>query len=257
MTNTLKTGGRIFYGTAVAGIGWLHFIYAGFRPFILPLSAEATKNFNVLASITGSILTAVGIYIAMANKNKNIALYLGLFFLAFFLFGHLPNRLTNNPGMLGMWTDALKILAFSGGAFITAKAFGSYEQPNQLQKFATVGKYFFALLLVLFGIDHFLYIDFVKRLVPTWIPGTQLFWTYVGGLALIASGVAIFIGFKPRLTGTLLGVMMLLWLIVLHIPRAIVAPPTDNGNEWTSVFQALAFSGMAFMYAVTGKNKSG
>lgn len=249
MTNTLKTGGRIFYGIGVAGIGLLHFIYDGFRPFILPIPAEETRNLTILVFITGAILVAAGLYIAFANKNKNIALYLGLFFLAFFLFGHLPNRLTNHPEMLGVWTDALKILAFSGGAFITARAFSSYDQPNQLQKFAIVGKYFFALLLVLFGIDHFLYVDFVKALVPTWIPGTQLFWTYVGGIALIGSGLAMFIGFKPRLMGVLLGVMMLLWLIVLHIPRAIVAPPTDNGNEWTSVFQALAFSGMAFMSA--------
>lgn len=158
--------------------------------------------------------------------------------------------------MLGVWTDALKILAFSGGAFITAMTFGGSAKPNQLERFAVIGKYFFALLLVLFGIDHFLYTDFVKPLVPSWIPGTQLFWTYVGGVALIASGVAIFIGFKPRLIGILLGVMLLLWLIVLHIPRAIIAPATDNGNEWTSVLQALAFSGTAFMYAVSGKRKS-
>lgn len=147
-----------------------------------------------------------------------------------------------------MWTDALKILCLSGGAFITAIAFS--EKANALEKFARSGKYFFALLLVIFGIDHFVYTDFVKPLVPRWIPG-ELFWTYVGGTALFASGVAIFINFKPTLVGILLGSMLFIWLIILHIPRAAVAPPSDNGNELTSVFQALAFSGMAFMYAST------
>jgi len=116
-----------------------------------------------------------------------------------------------------------------------------------IETIARYGKYFFALLLVIFGIDHFLYIDFVKILVPTWIPGA-LFWSYFAGVALIASGLAIFINFKPRVTSLLLATMLFLWLLVLHIPRTITAPATDNGNEWTSVFQCLAFCGMAILY---------
>jgi hypothetical protein len=41
--------------------------------------------------------------------------------------------------------------------------------------------------------------------------------------------------------------MLFLWVILLHIPRAIADPHSGNGNEWTSVFQALAFSGIAFI----------
>ena len=103
-------------------------------------------------------------------------------------------------------------------------------------------------MLIIFGIDHFLYTSFVKTIVPAWI-GAQLFWTYFAGVALILSGLAILINFKPRTVGLLLGTMLFIWLIVLHIPRAIAAPVTDNGNEWTSVFQCLAFSGMALLIA--------
>ena len=250
----LKLTGKIFYGIGVAGIGLLHFIYPGFRPFMLPIPAEATKDLSILVYLTGAILIAAGLYIAFFQKVKSVALYLGLLFLSFFLFGHLPNRLTNHPEILGMWIDALKILSFSGGAFIVATAFIDNKQGS-LEKFAQIGKYFFALLLVLFGLTHFIYLDFVKPLVPRWIPGGELPWTYIGGIALIGSGVAIFVNFKPKLIGILLGTMLFIWLMILHIPRAIAAPPTDNGNELTSVFQALAFSGMAFLYAVT-KNTS-
>jgi hypothetical protein len=41
--------------------------------------------------------------------------------------------------------------------------------------------------------------------------------------------------------------MIFLWVLMLHIPRAIADPYTNVGNEWASVFEALAFSGMAFM----------
>ncbi len=122
-----------------------------------------------------------------------------------------------------------------------------------IQKIAPFGKYFFALLLVVFGIDHFLYVDMVKTLVPTWIPG-DLFWTYLAAVALIGAGLAIFINFKPGMISLLLAAMLFIWLIVLHIPRALFAPATDNGNEWTSVFECLAFSGIAILYPYSKKS---
>ena len=109
-------------------------------------------------------------------------------------------------------------------------------------------------MLVIFGIDHFVYIGFVQTLVPAWIPG-HLFWSYFAGVALIGSGLAIFLNFKPRAISLLLASMLFIWLIILHIPRAIVAPVTDNGNEWTSVFQCLAFCGMAILYPYSNENQ--
>jgi hypothetical protein len=43
--------------------------------------------------------------------------------------------------------------------------------------------------------------------------------------------------------------MIFLWVLMLHIPRAIADPYTNVRNEWASVFEALAFSGIAFMLA--------
>jgi uncharacterized membrane protein len=167
----------------------------------------------------------------------------------FLILGHLPNRLANNPGSLGAWTDALKLFALAGGAFIISTVYPDKKINGMriIEKIGLYGKYFFGIMLIIFGIDHFLYTDFVKTLVPTWIPG-QLFWTYFAGIALIASGLAIFLNFKPRAISLLLATMLFVWLIVLHIPRAIVAPITDNGNEWTSVFECLAFSGISILY---------
>jgi len=246
----LKLIGKFFYGLGIAGIGSLQFIYPGFRPVLLPVPPEATQNLNFLVYLSGAVLVFAGLLIAFTQKVKTISLLLGLLLLLFFVAGHLPNRLANNPGILGAWTDALKILALSGGAFIVSKLYPDNKGNGfvrTLEKLAPYGKYFFATMLIIFGIDHFLYADFVKTIVPTWIPG-HLFWTYFAGAALIASGLAIVLNFKPRVIGLLLGTMLFIWLIILHIPRAMVAPITDNGNEWTSVFQCLAFSGMSILY---------
>ena len=246
----LKATGKFFYGVGIAGIGGLQFIYAGFRPVLLPIPAADTMHLNFLVYLAAGILVVAGLYIAIGQQVKNVALLLGLFFLLFFIFGHLPNRIKNNPGELGAWTDALKLLTLAGGAFVVATVYPAKKGKgliSVLEKIAPFGKYLFALMLVIFGIDHFLYADFVKFLVPNWIPG-PLFWTYVGGVALIGAGLAIFLNIQPRLISLLLATMLLIWLVILHIPRAIVAPATDNGNERTSVFQCLLFSGIALMY---------
>jgi hypothetical protein len=100
--------------------------------------------------------------------------------------------------------------------------------------------------MIVFGIDHFLYTDFVAGLVPVWMPG-HLFWTYVAGVALIGSGISLMLNIKLVTVSLLLGSMLFLWLVLLHIPRAIADPLSGKGNEVTSVFEALGFSGMAFM----------
>ena len=53
-----------------------------------------------------------------------------------------------------------------------------------------LGRIFFSIMLIVFGIDHFLYTEGVAKLVPGWIPG-PVFWTYFGAVALIGSGVCI------------------------------------------------------------------
>ena len=54
-----------------------------------------------------------------------------------------------------------------------------------------------------------------------------------------------------RLAATLSGVMIFLWVVVLHIPRAVAATDAARANETTAVFEALAFSGLGFVLAGT------
>ncbi len=243
----LTSLGKLFYGLGIAGIGVLQFMYPGFRPVILTIAPDVTQHLSVLVYATSAILVLAGLFIAFMDQVKMVALYFGIFLLLFVLAGHLPIRLTHNPGMLGAWTNALKLLGLAGGAFMIATIYPGKKTSGPFEKIALYGEYGFALMLIIFGIDHFVYAAFVQTLVPAWIPG-PLFWTYLTGIALAAAGLAIFLHFKPKTVGLSLGVMLLIWLVTLHIPRAIVAPATDDGNEWTSVFQCLAFSGMAFLY---------
>ena len=157
---------------------------------------------------------------------------------------------------MGGWTDAFKILALSGGSFVIAGSFPISKNglDGKLFKFIEmlipVGSIFFAIMLIVFGIDHFLYYQFVQTLVPAWIP-FPLFWTYFAAIALIGAGLSFVFTIKVKLVGILTATMLFIWFLILHIPRAIAMPEVANGNELTSVFEALAFSGVAFVIAFT------
>ncbi|MPZ18520.1 MAG: hypothetical protein GEV06_11485 [Luteitalea sp.] len=102
------------------------------------------------------------------------------------------------------------------------------------------------IFMIICGIEHFVLVEFVHTLVPAWIPG-PFFWTYFAGIALIAGGAGLLVEKTRRLAATLSGIMIFIWVIVLHIPRAVTS--AGDGNEWTAVVEALAMSGIAFVLA--------
>jgi hypothetical protein len=74
-----------------------------------------------------------------------------------------------------------------------------------------------------------------------------LFWVYFTGIGFIAAAIATLVKIGDRLASLMLGVMFLLWVLVLHAPRVAASP--HNGDEWSSLFVALALGGGAWMLA--------
>ena len=244
MTN-LKNYGRVFYGLGIAGIGILHFFFKGFRPVIMPVPAESVANISIIVYLIAIYILVSGILISIGKNVRNVSLVLGVIFFIFLLLGHLPVRLKiGSP-----WTDAIKIFALSGGAFVMASAFPA-AAPNRffdkLYKIAPAGKYFFAVMLLLFGYAHLVRAENISALVPKYIPW-PIFWTYVAGIALIGSAIAIFINFKLKWIGLLLGITLFLWLILLHLYYAIRFPHFQNGESIIASFECLAFCGIALV----------
>jgi uncharacterized membrane protein YphA (DoxX/SURF4 family) len=251
------TTARIFFGIGMMGIGIQHFIYSASRPVILPAWPQWIQT-PVLAYLTGAAIVAAGVLILLGRNTKTISLLLGSFLLFCLIFIQCPFTLfiqPNSSAHLGLWTDPLKELALSGGAFVMAGiSSDASKHPSLLiiEKLVPLGKFFFATTLLLFGIDHFLYTEFVASLVPAWVPD-HTFWAYLAGIALIGTGISIILKIKRRKIALLASAMLFLWLVLLHIPRAMADPYGAKGNEITSVFEALAFSGIALGIAVMKK----
>jgi uncharacterized membrane protein YphA (DoxX/SURF4 family) len=98
--------------------------------------------------------------------------------------------------------------------------------------------------MVIFGIQHYMYVDFVISLIPEWIAGRR-FWTYLTGTALLAAGAAIVLNRIARPAASLLGVMIFGFFLLVHIPLVLGRP--NEPDQITYLTQAFTFSGMAFL----------
>jgi uncharacterized membrane protein len=240
------------------GIGIQHFIFADFIPVMVPYWPSSIPGRPFWAYVLGSALIAAGAAIIFGIQARTVASLSGAVILALVVIEHVPAQLTAHPGNLGAWTNTFKALTMCGGAWVVA---GSLQEPTpnitqRLEIVMPIGRFFLPITVILFGIDHFLYTDFVASLVPSWIPG-HIFWTYFAGVALIAAGLGMILRIQARLASLMLGIMIFLWFVFLHIPRAIADPHSAKGNEWTSVFEALAFSGIAFILAASRRSPTG
>jgi uncharacterized membrane protein YphA (DoxX/SURF4 family) len=254
----IKTA-RISYGIMIIGLAVQQIFYVDFRTVILPPGFSSIPAHSFFVYLLSAILIAAGIAIVFNIQARVISLGLGGLFLLLIIFCQIPYEVFDDQYAkhLGTWTQALKELVFCGGAFIVAGSLPA-EHRNALikflEKFIQFGPAFVCITMISFGIDHFFYADGVSTLVPNWIPG-HLFWTYFAGVALIGSGITIILKIKLKLSAILLALMIFLWLIVLHIPRAIVDPYSLQGNEVSSVFEAFGFSGIAYLIACGYNNK--
>ena len=234
----LAKAGRWAFAICLIGLAGQQLYYSDLRPVFVPAWASPIPGHALLAWLFSIILIGAAATLLLDKGGRIAMLLLGGLLLALFLFSFVPFELLVDPnGMqIGAWNNALKELMFSGSAFVIAG------------RFVPVGRLFYSVMLVVFGIEHFLFAEGVKTLVPSWIPG-DLFWTYFAAVALIGAGVAIIFRIKVKVVARLLGVMVFIWVLILHIPRAVVAQASDMGNELSSVFESLGVSGIAFVIA--------
>jgi uncharacterized membrane protein YphA (DoxX/SURF4 family) len=101
--------------------------------------------------------------------------------------------------------------------------------------------------LLMFGLAHFLYLDFTASMVPAWLPGGQKFWAVLTGAAHLAAGVALLSGIKARLAANLLTVMFASFSVLVHLPL-LIANPHSHLN-WVMNAINLALTGAAWAIA--------
>ncbi|HYW69573.1 MAG TPA: hypothetical protein VE961_00975 [Pyrinomonadaceae bacterium] len=150
-------------------------------------------------------------------------------------FAHIPREV--------FWPYFAMIVAFICGGLAVRK---ETAQPGWPQKLLALGPFFFAVPLAGFAAEHFVFNAAMVPMIPSWIPGRPV-WLYLTGAALIAAAASIFLKRQVALSGTLLGIMILSFVVILHIPK-VVANPRDR-FAWAVAVRDFCFATAAFLLA--------
>jgi uncharacterized membrane protein len=238
--------GRILYALGMIGLGGQHFYNADFIPVILPSAPSWMYGQYFWTSLVGAGLIITGVAMAINKGARAAALLVGTALVAAIAFVDLPHQVATSLVPVAAWNNCFKALTLAGGAFVVAASVPVPGPQRWDRIFVSFGCAALGITVAVFGAEHFQYVAFVADLIPKWIPG-RVFWTYFCGAALIAGGVGMILRIKARLAAGLLGAMILAWVPLLHIPRALADPHSGNGNEWSSVFEAISFSGIGLI----------
>jgi hypothetical protein len=242
----LTTLGRTLYALAILGFGVQYALYGHLRRG-LPLCPTWLHPNHILAYILAAIFIAAGLALLTTWRTLTVSLILGLLLLgsAGLYLMHVNYVVYDGDGRtlffecLSLASTALILHGLSAGAS------GRYS--------LLPGRLFFAVAMIIFGIQHFLYVRFLATLVPHYLPGHHL-WILATGLALIAAGLSIATTIEDKYAAYGLFVLFFGWLILLHAPRILHA--LHNGDEWSSGFVVLAFSGTSLLLAASSTGVS-
>jgi uncharacterized membrane protein YphA (DoxX/SURF4 family) len=233
--NRVATLGRVLVGLGVLGSG-LQQLATGTFVRIAP-KVPAFLSHPALPRLLGVLLVAIGLAIVANRFLKFAAPALAAVLLVLFAAVQVPLALAD-PMKGFLWTNPWKVLAMIGGALLL------WPACNRLAP--RIAPFLLGGFLLICGVQHFIYAPFVTQLVPEYMPARS-FWTYFTGTALALGGIGVAVPRARRLAALCAGAMILAWVFMLHIPRALHVP-RDPG-ELSGAFEATLLSGIAFLVA--------
>lgn len=147
------------------------------------------------------------------------------------------------PPSSNVWICAAGVIVLIIG-FVAARR--ELQSAMRLDKLVAIGRVLFAAPLAAFGVEHLVLGRVIIGAVPVWMPG-RLFWVYFVGIALIAASFSLALGIRVRLTATLLAIMFLLFVLMIHVPKAVA-----QGHDriiWNVALRDLSFGAGALVLA--------
>jgi uncharacterized membrane protein len=141
------------------------------------------------------------------------------------------------------WMSFAGLIYLLAGVFVLRKEISAARGWDKL---ITLGSVFIAVSLAVFAPEHFRGPEFVRNMVPHWMPA-RVFWPYFVGCALLASATSLTLRKFVRLSSTLLGLMFFLFVCMIYIPHALAHP--NNRFAWAYALRDLSFAAGAWALA--------
>lgn len=115
-----------------------------------------------------------------------------------------------------------------------------------MNKISTVGRILFALPFAVFGINHFIMMDYYMGMLTSFIPKTG-FVMVLTGILMIAASISIITKKLVRLSTILLACLLFIFIITIHIPHLV--NHFDTSTTLIALLKDISLMGGSLMIA--------
>jgi len=112
-----------------------------------------------------------------------------------------------------------------------------------------------SIVLIVFGIEHFVHPRNMLIYVPAWIPG-GLTWVYVVGIACILVAISFMINRMVKVTAYLLALLLLCFVFGVHLPNYLsTADPEYRQLAFLNILKDTALAAFALYIAANARHQ--
>ena len=200
MNSVLTKLGRFFFAIPLIVFA-VEYLARGRWQGGMPPVPPWTHGEHIFSYVAGAILLVISISLLINKEARISASILGLLFMFCVVFLHAAKHFSGIIHDGNTRTRAFETFALGGAAFILAALLskGSIQFLSSANPMlAIIGRYIYAFSMIIFGVQHFMYAQYIAFLIPNWMPA-HLFLAYFTGTAFIAAGAAIAVHIFSRL----------------------------------------------------------
>lgn len=248
-----SAAGRALFALAMAATGALSLVYGDFALQWQPFPAAIPAR-TLLAHGSGLLIVACAVGVCFKRSAVVSASLICVYQLVWAVLrvAEVPPGWFNIGRWLG-FCEAFAIL-IAAGILLQSVASPTRSPRSAVHPIHSLAlaQRLFGLCCIGFGLSHFAYAEFTAAMIPEWMPG-RVWLAYFTGAGHIAAGLGLLAGIVPRVAATLEAIMMSSFVVLVHVPSLIAAPPVDwapTGRiQWTALCMSASLAGSAWLVA--------
>ena len=242
----LSNLGTRVYGLGAIALGLVGLAWGDFATVWQPIQALpfTVPHRAALAYVAAAGLLSAGVAIQWRRSARAGLLVLAILYFIFALLW-LP-RVIGFPQLFGTWGGFLEEMSLVSASVI---AYASLRPRDSVRASRTIqiGRLFFGVCVLSFGLGHFFALPQTAAMVPQWIPPGQRFWAVATGVAHLLAAAAILSGVLDVLGSRLLTAMLAAFSALVWAP-GLFAQPHEH-MVWAGNAINLALVGAAWVVA--------
>jgi len=148
------------------------------------------------------------------------------------------------PQIYNSWGNFFEQFSLVTGAAIVSARLSSAWSRETLYR---IGRILLGICAASFTLEQAIYLDATARLVPKWIPPSQMFWAVTTTVLFALAAVTLLTNRMALLATRLLTMMLVIFGLLVWVPLLVSDP--HNHTNWSENAETFAIAGSAWILA--------